>query len=77
NRHEHICEALDLFASDVMPEFKEYEAERQAKKAEELAPYIEKAMSRKVFMKELADEDIPDVVALGRQIVDQGTKRVS
>ncbi len=76
-RHEHICEALDLFASDVMPEFKEYEAERQAKKAEELAPYIEKAMSRKVFMKELADEDIPDVVALGRQIVDQGTKRVS
>tara|TARA_R110002110_G_scaffold63285_2_gene176120 strand:- start:297 stop:1523 length:1227 start_codon:yes stop_codon:yes gene_type:complete len=75
NRHEHICEALDLFASDVMPEFKEYEAERQAKKAEELAPYIEKAMSRKVFMKELADEDIPDVVALGRQIVDQGTKK--
>lgn len=75
NRHEHICEALDLFASDVMPEFKEYEAERQAKKAEELAPYIEKAMSRKAFMKELADEDIPNVVALGRQIVDQGAKQ--
>ena len=47
NRHEHICEALELFASDVMPEFKEHEAERQKKKAEELAPYIEKAMARK------------------------------
>ena len=24
NTHEHICEALDLFARDVMPEFKEH-----------------------------------------------------
>ncbi len=72
NRHEHICEALELFASDVMPEFKEHEAERQKKKAEELAPYIEKAMARKTFMKELADDEIPNVLALGRQIVDKG-----
>ncbi|MDZ4380391.1 MAG: LLM class flavin-dependent oxidoreductase [Parvibaculum sp.] len=72
NRHEHICEALELFASEVMPEFKEHEAERQKKKAEELAPYVEKAMARKTFMKELADDEIPNVVALGRQIVDQG-----
>jgi alkanesulfonate monooxygenase SsuD/methylene tetrahydromethanopterin reductase-like flavin-dependent oxidoreductase (luciferase family) len=72
NRHEHICEALELFASEVMPEFKEHEAERQKKKAEELAPYVEKAMARKAFMKELADDEIPNVVALGRQIVDQG-----
>ena len=27
NKHEHICEALELFARDVMPEFKEQEAE--------------------------------------------------
>ncbi|PKP76868.1 MAG: LLM class flavin-dependent oxidoreductase [Alphaproteobacteria bacterium HGW-Alphaproteobacteria-3] len=72
NKHEHICEALELFASEVMPEFKEHEAERQKKKAEELAPYVEKAMARKAFMKELADDEIPNVVALGRQIVDQG-----
>jgi len=72
NRHEHICEALELFASDVMPEFKEHEAERQKKKAEELAPYVEKAMARKKAMKELTDDEIPNVVALGRQIVDQG-----
>ena len=71
NRHEHICEALELFASDVMPEFKEFEAERQRKKAEELAPYIEKAMARKERMKALTDEEIPNVIALGRQITDQ------
>ncbi|MDQ3739888.1 MAG: LLM class flavin-dependent oxidoreductase, partial [Actinomycetota bacterium] len=37
NRHEHICEALELFASDVMPEFHERRAARDAAKAERLA----------------------------------------
>jgi len=36
NRHEHICEALDLFAREVMPEFKEHEAGRLARKSDEL-----------------------------------------
>jgi alkanesulfonate monooxygenase SsuD/methylene tetrahydromethanopterin reductase-like flavin-dependent oxidoreductase (luciferase family) len=74
NRHEHICEALELFASDVMPEFKEKEAERQKRKDEELAPYVEKAMARKERMKELADDEIPTIVALGRQIAEEGKK---
>jgi hypothetical protein len=68
NRHEHICEALELFASDVMPEFKDRAAEKQKRKAEELAPYIEKAFTRKQKMRELSDEEIPNVVALGRMI---------
>ncbi|MGD0143250.1 MAG: LLM class flavin-dependent oxidoreductase [Rhizomicrobium sp.] len=68
NKHEHICEALDLFARDVMPEFKEKEVLRQARKMEELAPYIEKAFARKQRMKELTDDQIPNVIALGRQI---------
>jgi hypothetical protein len=68
NRHEHICEALELFARDVMPEFKEKEAERQKRKMEELAPFIEKAFARKQWMKALSDEEIPIVAALGRQI---------
>jgi hypothetical protein len=68
NRHEHIFEALDLFARDVMPEFKEQEAARQQRKTEELAPFIEHAMARKARMKELADDEIPTVLALGRQI---------
>ena len=70
NKHEHICEALELFARDVMPEFKEREAERQKKKAEELAPYIEAAFKRKTFMAGLADEDIPVITALGRRIAE-------
>jgi alkanesulfonate monooxygenase SsuD/methylene tetrahydromethanopterin reductase-like flavin-dependent oxidoreductase (luciferase family) len=71
NKHEHICEALELFAKEVMPEFKEHEAERVAKKAEELAPYVEKAMARKERMKALGDAEIPRVIALGRQIAEQ------
>jgi hypothetical protein len=71
NKHEHICEALELFAHEVMPEFKEKEAERVKKKAEELAPYVEKAMKRKTFMKPLADGEIPKVIALGRQVAER------
>ena len=73
NRHEHICEALELFARDVMPEFKEREDERQKRKAEELAPFIEKAFARKQKMKALADDEIPTVMALGRQITQPPT----
>lgn len=44
NRHEHICESLQLFADELMDEFQEKRDERDARKAEELAPYIEKAL---------------------------------
>src|SRR5262249_25502928 len=47
NRHDHICESLELFASTVMPEFKAESEERERRKAAELAPYIEKALARK------------------------------
>ena len=70
NKHEHICESLELFAKEVMPEFKAREAEREAKKNEELAPYIEAAMARKKFMPQLADDKIPVFPALGRSIVE-------
>ncbi len=73
NRHEHICEGLELFGREIMPEFHDGEEERTRKKMEELAPYMEAAMARKTFMEPLADKDIPPVVALGRQIVEKGT----
>jgi alkanesulfonate monooxygenase SsuD/methylene tetrahydromethanopterin reductase-like flavin-dependent oxidoreductase (luciferase family) len=63
NKHEHICEALELFAAEVMPEFKAEAAEREARKAKDLAPYIEAAMSRKKWMQPLAPEDVPIVRA--------------
>jgi alkanesulfonate monooxygenase SsuD/methylene tetrahydromethanopterin reductase-like flavin-dependent oxidoreductase (luciferase family) len=69
NRHEHICESLELFAAEVQPEFKAREAARQQAKAEELAPYIEAALARKQWMPMPADEAIPSYEALGRQII--------
>ena len=63
NKHKEICESLELFAAEVMPEFKAEVAEREAKKAKELAPYIEAALARKNWMKPLADDEIPVVRA--------------
>jgi len=71
NRHEHICESLELFAAEVMPEFRAREAERESRKNEELAPYIEAALARKVGMRKPADEDIPTYMALGRRITEE------
>lgn len=47
NRHEDILESLELFAAKVMPEFHEEEIRRQARKADELGPFIEKALARR------------------------------
>lgn len=63
NKHEHICESLELFAAEVMPDFKKDVAEREARKVETLAPYIKSALARKVRMKPLADHEIPVVRA--------------
>jgi alkanesulfonate monooxygenase SsuD/methylene tetrahydromethanopterin reductase-like flavin-dependent oxidoreductase (luciferase family) len=63
NRHEHICESLELFGSEVLPEFISGRDEREAKKAEELAPSIEKALARKTLLPALADDEIPIVKA--------------
>ncbi|MET0169921.1 MAG: LLM class flavin-dependent oxidoreductase [Aliihoeflea sp.] len=65
NRHEHICEALELFADEVMPALKEREDERLQRKEEELAPFIEQALARKMRMAELNDAEIPNVESIG------------
>ena len=69
NQHEHICDSLELFAADVMPEFKEKEQQRMARKADELAPYVEAAFKRKAFMRELTDHEIPTYSAYGNTVV--------
>jgi alkanesulfonate monooxygenase SsuD/methylene tetrahydromethanopterin reductase-like flavin-dependent oxidoreductase (luciferase family) len=69
NRHEHICESLELFARRVMPGFKEKEDERQRRKMEALAPHLDAAMKRKQVMPPLADAAIPEFRAYGRTIV--------
>jgi alkanesulfonate monooxygenase SsuD/methylene tetrahydromethanopterin reductase-like flavin-dependent oxidoreductase (luciferase family) len=47
NRHEDVCESLELFARDVLPEFAERDEERARRKAERLAPAIERALARR------------------------------
>ncbi len=74
NKHEHICESLELFAKEVMPEFKAEVAAREVRKREELAPYIEAALKRKKWMKPLEDHEIPVVQASVKKAqVNQGT----
>jgi len=63
NRHDHICESLELFAAEVMPAFKTEAAAREARKAQALAPYIAAALKRKPWLKPLADHEIPAVKA--------------
>lgn len=63
NRHDYICEGLELFGSDVLPRFLPERDAREARKARELAPYIEQALSRKKWMKALGEDEIPVVKA--------------
>lgn len=70
NRHEHICESLELFAAEVMPEFHAREARRVAAKMAELEPFIAQAMARKVPLAPLADAQIPEFPAYGRTVAE-------
>jgi len=63
NRHEHICESLELFAAEVLDEFRSKADAREARKQEELRPWIEKALARRAMRPPLADEEIPVVKA--------------
>ena len=69
NRHEHICETLELFAAEIMGDFAESEPERERAKLERLAPALEAAMARRRPMQPLRDDEIPTYEALGRSIV--------
>jgi alkanesulfonate monooxygenase SsuD/methylene tetrahydromethanopterin reductase-like flavin-dependent oxidoreductase (luciferase family) len=67
NRHEHICESIETFAANVMPEFAEREAARAERKRRELEPFIAAALARKPRLAPIAAADIPVVEALGRK----------
>jgi alkanesulfonate monooxygenase SsuD/methylene tetrahydromethanopterin reductase-like flavin-dependent oxidoreductase (luciferase family) len=67
NRHEHICAALELFAREVMPEFKERHEARRRRKADTLAAAVERALARRTPAPEL--ERPPLVQAYGRNIL--------
>ena len=48
NQHEHICESIEMFGKEVLPEFKERDEALVAKKMKRLQPVIDQAMARKV-----------------------------
>ncbi len=76
NLHENICEDLELFAREVMPEFKEQEEARQRQKNDELAPFVEAALKRKERMKELSDDEVPAFPAYGFSIAETDTSKL-
>jgi alkanesulfonate monooxygenase SsuD/methylene tetrahydromethanopterin reductase-like flavin-dependent oxidoreductase (luciferase family) len=69
NRHEHICEALELFGREVLPEFKERDGAATAAKAERLAPVVEAALARRVEPEGLMPDDYC-FPAIPRRMVD-------
>jgi hypothetical protein len=71
NPHHHMCESLELFAREVIPEFKAREAARRQARLDELAPYLDQAMARKRVMKPLNPEKVPSFLALNRQIAER------
>ena len=75
NRHEHICESLELFASEVMPEFRDGEEEREREKLERLAPAMERALERKEWLPALSEDEIPELLPLGRTITETDDPR--
>ena len=60
--HDANCRSLELFATEVMPEFVDGEDEREAAKAERLAPAIEAALARKTYLP--MPDEVPAVVAV-------------
>ncbi|HEX5899621.1 MAG TPA: LLM class flavin-dependent oxidoreductase [Solirubrobacteraceae bacterium] len=46
NRHEHICESIELFGAEVLPEFAERADAADAQRAERFAPAIAAALAR-------------------------------
>lgn len=67
--HQQICDSLELFAHEVMPEFKREQAERNRRKNEELAPYIAAAMLRKV-QRPRPEPAVCDAYGLSRRDID-------
>ena len=68
NKHEDICASLELFAAEVLPEFKQRDAAAQQRKAERLAPDSARALARKPPAKEPGT--LREVYAYGRTIVE-------
>jgi alkanesulfonate monooxygenase SsuD/methylene tetrahydromethanopterin reductase-like flavin-dependent oxidoreductase (luciferase family) len=64
NKHEDICESLELFAREVMPEFADRADAHEKQKQEGLAPAIEAALARRDPPRPAPDYFIPAVMGI-------------
>ncbi len=69
NRHEHIMESIELFGTEVLPEFAARDDAASVTKAERWAPIIEAALARKVNTAPTMPSDYV-MKALPKQMVD-------
>ena len=71
NRHEDICESLELFAERVLPDFKARDAAHVAKKNERLAEATQRAEGRKPALTSLSEVPIVDSYPVLKQKLEE------
>ena len=69
-RQDHVCESLELFARQVLPEFQERGAAREEERRRALAPYVEAALRRMPPLEVVGD--VPAVDAYPRLWAEKG-----
>ena len=77
NRHEDICESLELFAERVLPDFKARDAAHVAKKNERLAEATQRAEGRKPALISLGEVPIVDSYPVLKQKLEEKAEETS
>ena len=77
NRHEDICESLELFAKRVLPDFKARDTAHVSEKNERLAETIESAESRKPALTSLSEVPIVDAYPVLKQKLEEKVAETS
>jgi hypothetical protein len=76
NRHEHICESLELFAREVLPAFQERHAARASGRSAPLAPQIERALGRIAPLPDASPEWVDSYPVLMRKLATEPQSEV-
>ena len=77
NRHEDICESLELFAERVLPDFKARDATQVARKNERLAEVIAAAEKRKPMLTTLSEVPVVDSYPVLKRKLEKKTEASS
>ena len=77
NRHEDICESLELFAERVLPDFKARDAAHVAKKNERFAEATERAEGRKPVLTALNEIPIVDSYPVLKRKLEEKTEETN